>query len=271
MPTSSPSGGAAEDPTMTKPTPCPSCGAPGSGAFCTSCGAARSGASCAACGATLDPAARFCPGCGGAVGSAAPRAAGGGGGITTAGIATGAMATAVIAVIVVLASGGFGGSAPPPAAAGGAPTVGAPAPDISNMTPREQFGRLADRIQASLEQGDTTKVIELFPMLEGAYDLLLPGDRDIDARFHMGLLLGQTGQYDRAMVQVDSIRLESPDDLFASYLTAVVAEARGEAAVAAEARAAFARAYQAEMGRGREDYAAHQALLSQYLTIARGG
>jgi hypothetical protein len=180
------------------------------------------------------------------------------------------MATAVIAVIVVLASGGLGGQRGVPAAIPtGNPVGGAPAPDISNMTPREQFGRLADRIQASLEAGDTAKVVELFPMLEGSYDLLLPGDRDIDARFHMGLLLGQTGQFDRAMVHVDSIRVESPDDLFASYLAATIATARGEAAQATSAGRKFAAAYQNEMAKGREDYAAHQALLSQFLVTAR--
>lgn len=256
---------------MTAPTPCQACGTPGTGAFCTNCGSPRGTGHCPACGAPLAVGVRFCPACGVATGGAPRPATAGSGGITTAGVATGAMATAVIAVIVILASGGLGGSAAPPVAPlpGGTTPLGAPAPDISNMTPREQFGRLADRIQASLEVGDTSKVLELFPMLEGAYDMLLPGDRDIDARFHMGLLLGQTGQYDRAMVQVDSIRLESPVDLFASYLTAVVAEARGEATAAAAARAAFAKAYQAEMAREREDYAAHEVLLSEFLTTAR--
>jgi hypothetical protein len=256
---------------MSKPTPCPGCGAEGSGAFCTHCGASRTSGHCPSCGAVLAGGARFCTGCGAATGAAAPAAGRATPtGITPAGLATGAMATAVIAVIVVMASGGFGGQRPTPAAvSGGSPTLGAPAPDISSMTPREQFGRLADRIQASLEAGDTDKVAELFPMLEGSYELLLPGDRDIDARFHMGLLLGQTGQFARALVQIDSIRLESPVDLFASYLAATVASAQGDEPTAKAARGAFAKAYAAEMGRGREDYAAHQVLLSQFLETAR--
>src|SRR4026209_70893 len=57
--------------TDTTPTACPSCGVPGGGKFCVHCGALRASTPCPACGARLSPVARFCPGCGHAVGSSA--------------------------------------------------------------------------------------------------------------------------------------------------------------------------------------------------------
>lgn len=63
----------------TAPTPCPSCGTPGTGRFCSHCGAPREGAPCAGCGAALDAGAKFCHRCGLAVGAApavAPTATG---------------------------------------------------------------------------------------------------------------------------------------------------------------------------------------------------
>jgi hypothetical protein len=162
-------------------------------------------------------------------------------------------------------NGTEGGGAPATPAAGFA----AQAPDISSMTPREQFSRLADRIQASLEAGDTAKVVELFPMLEGSFDQLLPGDRDIDARFHMGLLRAETGQLDLASAQADTIQQELPDDLFASYLQATVADLKNESSTAVVARQSFAKNFDSQMASAREDYLAHQVLLTQFLQTAR--
>lgn len=173
---------------------------------------------------------------------------------------TGLAIVAGVAAIVWLIGGR--GAAGTPAAT--APTAGAIAPDISNMTPREQFQRLADRVQAAVETGDQAQVTQFLPMVEGAYQNLLPGDRDIDARFHIALLRAQTGTPDAAKPEIDTIMTTVPDHLFGHYLRAVVADVENRPADADAARQAFAAAYQAQLASGLAEYDAHRPLLEQF-------
>lgn len=154
-------------------------------------------------------------------------------------------------------AGNASGTATPPAALG-------PAPDISNMTPREQFARLNDRVMAAAEAGDSTTVITFWPMAAGAYDNLLPGDRDIDSRYHMATLHLLIGQFPAARALADTIMAESPDNLLGWYIRGVIAEYQNNAAGLTEARQGFGNAFDREMATGREEYTHHADMLREY-------
>lgn len=177
----------------------------------------------------------------------------------------GLLAFVAIAAVVYAASR-RGGAAPADMANAGnaASAIAGRAPDISGMTPREQFQKLADRVERAVEAGDSTQVIQFFPMLEGAFGNLPPGDRDADARFHMGLLRAQIGRFAEASAQADSIAQEDSTDLFASYLRAMTAQYQGKPAEARAAHEAFLRNYDSELRSNRPDYQAHKDLLEAF-------
>src|SRR6478609_8925696 len=132
--------------------PCPNCSAPATGRYCSECGAAVADAICVGCRSLLSPGARFCHRCGTAVGTrpigaAEPRTA-------ASTLPWAVAAIALLAVVALVAGQRFGGtrapsapaSAPDAPFASGAPTAGARAPDISNLSPRERADRLYDRV-----------------------------------------------------------------------------------------------------------------------------
>lgn len=147
------------------------------------------------------------------------------------------------------------------------PSATAPAgraPDISNLTPKEQYTRLVDRISQAMDKGDTATVITFTPMALGAYANLPAGDRDIDARFHAAILEAQVGMFDNAKALADTIMQLAPDDLFGYYIRAAVAGFAGDSAAAKSARAGFRSHFDAEMKKQRPEYTEHLALLQQY-------
>lgn len=256
---------------MTTPTTtCPGCGQQAAGAFCSGCGTPLGGARCPACGATRSGTGRFCSNCGapaGAVAGATAAPAGTPARLGTNGILAGLLVVAVVAVgaaMMMRETPPGGGTPPLGVPTGGTPAAGAATTDIWSMTPRERFTRLTDRIEAAIESGDTSQVVQFYPMAEGAFDMLLPGDRDLDARFHIAMLRAQVGQVDQARAQLDTMRLEAPDHLLGYYLESLIAEQQDDAAAMARARAAFARVYQAEIATGREEYQAHAPMLEQF-------
>jgi hypothetical protein len=178
----------------------------------------------------------------------------------------------VTAVAAVVYSAGKRGETGPPAMANAGNATGTavppaalgPAPDISNMTPREQFARLNDRVMAAAEAGDSGTVIAFWPMAAGAYDNLLPGDRDIDARYHMATLHLMLGQFPAALALADTIMTEAPDNLLGWYIRGVVAEFQADGGALASAQQGFNRAFDREMASGREEYAHHADMLRQY-------
>lgn len=251
---------------MSDTIPCPSCAAAASGNFCASCGAALGVRRCAGCGHEANPADRFCRGCGAALAGAAARPAE----PRLPWIVAGIVSCIAIAAVVYAAGQRGGPPAPSMANAGnsaaGAGLPAGRAPDISNLTPREQFARLNDRVMAAAEAGDSTTVINFWPMAAGAYENLLPGDRDIDARYHMATLHLLVGQFPATLALADTIMSESPDNLMAWYLRGVVAEFQGDSAAMRAAQAAYASAFDAEMAKGNDEYVHHADMLRQYRT-----
>jgi hypothetical protein len=247
---------------MSDSIPCPSCGAAATGNFCAACGSALGARRCTSCDQEARPADRFCRGCGAALAGAAARPAE----PRTPWIVAGTLSCVAIAAVVYAAGQRGAPSAPtmPNAgnATGGLPA--GPAPDISNMTPREQFARLNDRVMAAAESGDSTTVITFWPMAAGAYDNLLPGDRDVDARYHMATLHLLVGQFPPTLALADTILAESPGNLMGWYLRGVVAEFQGDSATMRAAREEFRKGFDAELAKGHDEYVHHADMLRQY-------
>jgi hypothetical protein len=250
---------------MSHPTTvtCPACGAAASGNFCSGCGASLAEHRCRHCGAAVVSGARYCHRCGRPMGAAPPRR-------------SDRVPWIIAAVLVVVLVGSIvarmqRGTAAPPvpdmanqgaAAGSGPPAPTGRAPDISRMSPREQFDRLFNRVVAAAERADTTEVLRFAPMALGAYDRL-PA-KDNDARYHAAVLMMETGQLSEAAALADTILAAAPGHLFGLVVRASVAERRGDRALAARARAEFARRYDAEVASGKPEYDEHRAALDAF-------
>ncbi len=255
---------------------CPRCGNAASGNFCTVCGASLAPDRCTGCTATLAPGARFCHRCGAAArGAAGPATAATAarGSFTPWVIAT-VLTLGAISMIVYAATRRDAAAAPDMANAGNASPQGTapavPAPDISNMTPREQFDRLYDRVMTSAQGSDTAAVIRFWPMASGAYAQLPTDVRDNDARFHMADLHLLVGQFPPAVALADTILAGSRDNLLAHYIKALAAEFQGDSVGARSAQSAFLGSFAREIDKPAAEYTHHRAMLDQYRqTIVR--
>lgn len=239
------------------------------------CGATTTDRFCVTCGTPLTEGVRFCPQFGTPLttsGGAAPRPTG----MAQTPAASGSNTPWIFAIgLSIIAAAGVvysaigrdglpaGGGAP---AAQSAPAGGGlgPAPDISNLTPREQFARLNDRVMAAAEAGDTSTVINFWPMAYGAYEQLLPGDRDVDARYHMATLYLIVGQFPQVLALADTIMTEAPDNLMAWYLRTIVHEFEGDGAKAREARETFNRLFPTQIEQPRGEYIDHRDMLDAF-------
>jgi hypothetical protein len=229
---------------------------------------------CTGCGVTLTPGVRFCSACGTPIGGVAPNAAqfAAGSAVPTPATPVTPWVVAGLLTVVAVAAVIYAATAKTelPAAgvpigasgAGAAPT--GPAPDISNMTPREQFTRLSDRVTEASERGDTATVLRFTPMALGAYANLPPGDRDIDARYHMAMIQAQVGMFTEAGALADTIFTEAPNNLMGYFIKAIVADFQGNKAAAEQARADYRTHYDAEIAKPRDEYTAHKPLLEAF-------
>lgn len=237
---------------------CPRCGADASGKFCSTCGSQISGTSCGSCGAALNPGARFCHACG---------ASSAGDSRAPAGSHTGSMpwiiaGGAVVALLIVLAFTQLNPGAGTPPAAGPGTGAASGAPDISQMTPREQADALFNRVMTAAENGDQQTVTGFSPMALEAYRVL--GELDTDARYHVGLINLVTGSYDVTLAQADSIAQTAPTHLYAIILRAEVAKEQDDGSALRAAQQAFLDAYEAERATNRPEYDEHPRMLERF-------
>jgi hypothetical protein len=142
-----------------------------------------------------------------------------------------------------------------------------PAPDISNMSPRERADRLYNRVMAAAERGDTGQVRFFVPMALQSYGLIGPLDQD--AHYHVGMIDFANHDYPAALAEADSIAKTSPRHLFGSLLRIQVAGARGDTTARNRAYRAFADSYQAEMASKKPEYEEHGAVLQRTREDAR--
>ena len=261
------------------PTTCPACGSPASGNFCSACGASLVPRTCAACQADLSPRARFCHRCG--------RAAGATSGGTplparerTAWLVAAGLCVVLLSLIVFkvirearpaaapeMANAGAqsasedgGGAAPFAGAAGATP------PDISQMSPRERFDRLFNRVMQAAERGDTAQVVRFTPMALGAYGQL--DSTDADARYHAAVLRMQVGDMPGALALADTILAGNPGHLFGYIIRGTVAGLQNDTARRRQAERDFRAHFPAESAAGRREYQEHQPVIDEFKQAA---
>ena len=213
---------------------------------------------CATCRAELSPQARFCHRCGQPVSGSGPATSAS---ERKAWMAAGALCLLLVGGIVYKVSSASPQPVAPDMANAGASGPGR-APDISNLSPRERFDRLFNRIMQAAEQGDSVQVAQFTPMALGAYDQL--ETRDVDARYHAAVIHLQSGDMSAAAALADTILTESPGHLFGYVIRGTAARIQGNRAVEARAQRDFLAHYQSEMEKKRVEYLEHEPVLQEF-------
>jgi hypothetical protein len=170
----------------------------------------------------------------------------------------------LVLLIVVLARR-EPGNAPNAAAVAGETPASAP-PDISNMSPRERFDRLYNRVMAAAENGDQATVIQFTPMAVTAYSQL--DSVDADARFHLALLSLHTGDPAAVEALADTILQQTSGHLFAYMIRGAQARFAKDDVALKQAYADFLGHYEAEMALGRPEYNDHKRSVDDFRTAA---
>jgi hypothetical protein len=153
-------------------------------------------------------------------------------------------------------------------AAGSREAPGATPPDISQMTPRQRFDRLYDRIVQALEQNDSATVIRFSPMAFAAYAQL--DSVDALARFDVGTLHATLGDLPVASALADTILRLSPNHLFGYMLQGTIADFQGNKAAVEQSYRDFLAHYDAELKTGKPEYRVHQPLVDDFHQRALG-
>jgi hypothetical protein len=143
------------------------------------------------------------------------------------------------------------------------------APDISQMTPRERFDRLFNRIMQAAERGDAGEVKQFIPMALGAYDQL--DTVDVDARYHAAALRIEAQDFPGAEALADTILAESPGHLFGYVVRGTSAELRKDRTALAGARRGFLANYERAMLSNRVEYLEHKPALDEFKKEAEEG
>ena len=252
---------------------CPSCGNAATGKFCRHCGTTLTSSAspgCGRCGAPLVAGARFCAQCGAS--SIAPAAGVGRNDRLTWFLAGGGVVALAGALALVLgrdrppAVADAGGAGNAPFASGASATDGTP-PDISNMSPRERFDRLFNRIMRAAESGDEATVTTFAPMALSAFTML--DTVNVDARYHVALIQLHTADVTGAAAQGDSILKAQPGHLFGYIVKGTIARFQKDQAALNVAYTAFLKHYDAEAALKRPEYGEHPRAVEDFLTAAR--
>jgi Flp pilus assembly protein TadD len=155
-------------------------------------------------------------------------------------------------------TGGGTTETPPFAAQGG----GAPAIDISQMSPEERATRLYNRVMRLAEEGKNDSVQFFLPMALQTYGQLPALDND--ARYHIGVLDLAGGDAAGALAEADSIVRTTPTHLFAFMLRARAYQASGNGVKAKQAFRDFLKNEAAERSRSRPEYSDHKDSLDAF-------
>jgi len=232
---------------------CPTCGSPVVGAFCHQCGTRLGASSCPGCGAAVSPGNRFCPACGRGLGGARPSQ-------RRSWLIPASLGVAIAVTLIGLAlSSRRQAAAPTTVAPVDAGTGQGAPPDLSNLTPRERFDRLYQRIISAAQTGDQATVERFTPMAVAAFGML--DEVDPDARYHLAMLQLHVGDLAGAEAQADSLRRLSPDHLFGYVVGGAVARFRKDDADRAKQYRAFLDRYDAEMATDKAEYTEPRAML----------
>jgi hypothetical protein len=152
------------------------------------------------------------------------------------------------------------------AAAGDTTRPAGPAPDISQMSPRERFDRLYNRIMTAAQQGDTVTVQRFTPMALGAYAQL--DTIDADARYHAAVIRLQSGDVTGAHALADTILDQSPDNLLGYLVRGTAATITDDPGARAQAEREFLRRFDKEMATGKPEYRDHAPAIQEFKKAA---
>ena len=136
------------------------------------------------------------------------------------------------------------------------------APDISNLSPREQFDRLYDRVMRASSSGDNATVERFAPMAVSAYGRL--DSVDMDARYDVAVIKLHVGDIDGARVLADTMVRTAPSHLFGYMISGTVARFTGDSAGARKAGATFLRNYPGEIRKARPEYEKHRTSIDSF-------
>jgi hypothetical protein len=145
----------------------------------------------------------------------------------------------------------------------------APAPDISNLSPRERFDRLYERVLRASQTGDEATVTRFTPMALAAYQML--DSVDTDARYHAAVLRVHTGDAEAARALGDTIAARDPDHLFGYMAQGTSARFRKDDAALKQAYKSFLARYEAEMKANRPEYTEHKFSVEEFRKAAERG
>jgi hypothetical protein len=160
-----------------------------------------------------------------------------------------------------------GAGSPAPAAAPFAGQTDGSPPDLSQMSPRERFDRLYNRVMQASESGDRATVTQFSPMALAAYGML--DEVDADARYHAAMIRLDTGDPAGAAALADTILAGNPNHLLGLVLRGAIAESRKDAGGLRKARQQFLDQYQAEEAVGHQEYQDHKVILDRFLQDAK--
>jgi hypothetical protein len=175
----------------------------------------------------------------------------------------------LLAVLLIMLVRQSPGSAAPAELAGSSDGPAEVPPDISNMSPRERFNRLYNRVMTAAQSGDEATVSRFTPMALLAYAQL--DTIDADARYHVALLKVHTGEVDASRALADTILAQTPGHLFGYIIRGTVARFRKDQPELKRAYAAFLKRYDAEMRAARPEYAEHRTSLDDFRKAALDG
>ena len=245
---------------------CPKCGAPAIGKFCSDCGTPLTAGECSRCSAPLSSGARFCNECGAGVESPADiRRAKAERRTLATRVATGVGGLVLVTIMVVLAA--QIGARSGPGRVAGAAVVGqgaaAGAPDISNMSPREQAARLYDRVMRLHEEQKRDSVDFFAQMALNAYAAI--PDLDLDGRYDMARIAMVAGALPVARAQSDTILRRDPTHLLGLLLSADLARAANDEPRAERMETTFVSVADRERQRNLPEYEAHSAEIESAL------
>lgn len=246
------------------PTTCPACGKSSGGRFCRHCGVALGADRCSRCGTGLAAGARFCAQCGTSVAATAP---GENARTPVLWFLAGGATVALVGGLILGLGGGSGNSSGTAAGQVATAEDGAAVTDISNITPRERFDRLYNRIMRASESGDEATVTSFSPMALSAYGML--DQIDADARYHAALIRLHTGDMAGARALADTILANQRSHLFGIIVRGTIARFEKDDAAVARSYADFLKHYDAEVAAKRPEYAEHPRSLEDFLAAAR--
>lgn len=177
-----------------------------------------------------------------------------------------ALAGLLAVLLVMVARNARGAAAEPEVAALQQPLGNEAPPDISNMSPRERFNRLYNRVMRAAQSGDEATVTRFTPMALMAYAQL--DSIDADARYHVALLKVHTGEVDASAALADTILARDPGHLFGYLVRGTVARFRKDQKELARAYTGFLKRYDQEIKLARPEYSEHQTSLDDFRKAA---